>query len=83
MGPSIFERRGQCLRTGKSQKTAFLLSLFFGGLGADRFYLGYWVTGIVKLATFGGLGVAYLIDLFLIGMGYLGPADGSLYPERL
>lgn len=83
MGPSIFEMRGQCLRTSKSQKTAFLLSLFLGGLGVDRFYLGYWTTGFVKLLTFGGLGVAYLIDLLLIGTGYLGPADGSLYPERL
>lgn len=46
--------------------TAFLLSLILGGLGVDRFYLGKVGTGILKLITFGGLGLWYLIDLILI-----------------
>jgi TM2 domain-containing membrane protein YozV len=44
----------------------WLLSLFLGFLGVDRFYLGKIGTGIVKLLTFGGLGVWYLIDLIMI-----------------
>lgn len=83
IGPSIFEKRAQCLRSEKSQKTAFLLSLFLGGVAADRFYLGHYVSAAFKLITFGGLGIAYMIDLFLILFGYLGPADGSLFPERI
>lgn len=44
-----------------------------------RFYLGHWQEGIGKLFSFGGLGVWTLIDVILISMRYLGPADGSLY----
>jgi TM2 domain-containing membrane protein YozV len=71
------------MRSSKSQKTAFLLSLFLGGFAADRFYLGWYTTAAFKLLTFGGLGIAYMADLFLILFGFLGPADGSLFPERL
>lgn len=35
--------------------------------------------GIFKLFSLGGFGVWCLIDLLLIGLGYLGPADGSVY----
>lgn len=50
----------------KSKRTAFLLSLFVGGLGIDRFYLSHIVTGLVKLFTIGGLGVWWIIDWVLI-----------------
>ena len=50
-----------------------------GGLGADRFYLGLWREGIGKLFSFGGLGVWTLVDVILIAIGYVGPADDSLY----
>ena len=83
IGPSIFQRRSLCKRSSKSQKTAVLLSLFLGGFAADRYYLGHYVTAVFKMLTFGGFGFAYFIDLLLICFGYLGPADGSLYPERL
>ena len=45
---------------------ALILSLFFGGLGIDRFYLGQTGLGIGKLLTCGGIGIWALIDLFLI-----------------
>ena len=44
-----------------------------------RFYLGHWQEGIGKLFSFGGLGVWTLVDVVLIGIRYVGPADGSLY----
>lgn len=83
MGPSIFEKNCKCMKSYKSQKTAFLLSLFLGGVGADRFYLGYYVTAVFKMLTFGGFGIAYIIDLLLILFGYLGPSGGFVYPERI
>ena len=83
LGNSLFQRKTVCKAADKSQKAAFLLSLFLGAFGADRFYLGHYVTASFKLATIGGLGIAYMIDLFLILFGYLGPADGKLYLERV
>lgn len=83
MGPSIFEKRGQCMRTSKSLKTAILLSIFLGGLGADRFYLGHYVTAAFKLVTIGGFGIAYLVDIILIAAGYLQASNGALYTERI
>lgn len=56
-----------------------LCSITLGGFGADRFYLGQWREGLGKLFSFGGLGIWTLIDVLLIGVGYVGPADGSLY----
>lgn len=64
---------------GCKWSTALILSLTLGGFGADRFYLGHWQEGIGKLFSFGGMGVWTLIDVVLIAIGYLGPADGSLY----
>lgn len=49
----------------KSFVATWLLSWLFGGLGIDRFYLGKIGTGILKLITFGGFGIWYLIDLIL------------------
>lgn len=54
-------------------------SLTLGGFGVDRFYLGHWREGLGKLFSFGGLGVWTLVDLILVIIGYVGPADGSLY----
>lgn len=56
-------------QTGEGSKSyliAFLLSLFLGGLGVDRFYLGYIGTGVLKLLTLGGLGIWSLIDFITI-----------------
>ena len=53
----------------KSFVTTWLLSLFLGGWGIDRFYLGQPGLGIVKLLTGGGFGVWALIDLIMILAG--------------
>lgn len=55
---------------------AFFLSFCFGVFGADRFYLGKIWTGILKLLTFGGLGIWALIDLSLIVSGSMTDKQG-------
>jgi hypothetical protein len=50
----------------RSFVVALVLSILLGTLGIDRFYLGKVGTGIVKLLTFGGFGIWWLVDVILI-----------------
>jgi TM2 domain-containing membrane protein YozV len=61
----------------KDFTTAVLLSFFLGGLGVDRFYLGYTGLGVAKLLTLGGCGIWAIIDFILIVTRNLKAADGS------
>lgn len=45
------------------------LSAFGGVLGLDRFYLNQTGLGVVKALTLGGLGIWWLIDLYLVLVG--------------
>lgn len=65
----------------KSKIVALLLSIFLGGLGIDRFYLGYIGMGILKLLTGGLFGILWLIDIIRIACGSLKPANGSDYSD--
>lgn len=60
----------------KSWLTTVLLSFFLGGLGVDRFYLGYTGLGIAKLLTIGGCGIWALIDFIMILMNKIPDANG-------
>jgi hypothetical protein len=42
----------------------------------DRFYLGYIISSLLKLATAGGLGIWYIIDIILICIGALPDHNG-------
>jgi TM2 domain-containing membrane protein YozV len=54
----------------------FFLSFMWGMFGVDRFYLGKWGTGILKLITFGGLGLWTLIDFIIIMTGAMKDKQG-------
>jgi len=53
----------------KAFLTTLWLALFLGALGADRFYLGKWRSGLLKLLTLGGIGIWLLIDALMIIFG--------------
>lgn len=63
----------------KDKTTALILSVLLGGLGVDRFYLGYTGMGVLKLLTGGCLGVLWILDIINLATGKLLPADGSSY----
>jgi len=61
----------------KQYVTTLLLSFFLGGLGVDRFYLGYTGMGVGKLLTLGGCGIWSLVDFILIAMRKVTDSQGN------
>jgi TM2 domain-containing membrane protein YozV len=49
---------------------ALVMSIVFGQLGVDRFIMGHIGLGILKLITFGGFGIWWIIDVILIATKY-------------
>jgi TM2 domain-containing membrane protein YozV len=47
-----------------------VMSVIFGSLGVDRFIMGKIFTGLLKLITFGGIGIWWIVDLILIATKY-------------
>jgi len=45
---------------------ALVMSVVFGTLGVDRFIMKKVGTGLLKLITFGGIGIWWLVDVILI-----------------
>lgn len=60
----------------RNRNVALALALLGGWLGADRFYLGFWGWGFIKLFTFGGFFVLWGLDLLRILSGGLRDARG-------
>lgn len=50
----------------KSKWVSFFLCLFFGFLGAHKFYEGKVLFGIVYLFTLGFFGIGVIIDLIIL-----------------
>lgn len=46
--------------------TILVVSVLAGSLGIDRFLIGDVALGILKLLTFGGCGIWYIIDICII-----------------
>ena len=63
--------------SNKDWTTAMLLSWLLGGLGVDRFYLGYTGLGLLKLFTLGGCGIWSIIDAILVTMKNIPDSSGA------
>jgi len=61
---------------GRHFLAVFFLSFMWGTFGVDRFYLGKIGTGLLKLVTFGGLGIWVIVDLALIMSGAMRDKQG-------
>ena len=69
-------------RTGsKNYVVTLILASLFGYYGVDRFYLGKYFTAILKLLTWGGLGIWVLIDIYRTGNGKVTAKDGTALDE--
>lgn len=82
-----------CLKCGVRQKNTignlssnwlilFLLSLFIGQFGVDRFYVGKIGTGILKLITLGGCGIWWLVDWVMILAGKFTDKNGNVITKE-
>lgn len=63
-------------REGYDWTVALILSILVGEFGIDRFYTGSIMLGILKLVTFGGCGVWWIVDIILIATGAYKDAQG-------
>lgn len=50
----------------KNPTVVLLVGFFLGWLGLDRFMMGSWIVGLIKLLTWGLFGILWLIDLFIL-----------------
>ena len=60
-----------------SYPVTFVWAAFLGIFGAHRFYLGKIKTGFLMLITLGGLGIWFMVDYIIIGIGSMKDANGE------
>lgn len=51
----------------KSKTIAYILLIFLGWLGAHRFYIGKFFSGLIYMFTGGLMGIGLFFDLFTLG----------------
>ncbi len=73
----IYKERKFVAVPGKNKYVALVLSIFVGMFGIDRFYMGKVGTGLLKLFTFGGFLIWWIIDIILIATDGLKPKKGK------
>ena len=73
MQPQVMQQ----MNSEKDWLITLILSILVGGLGIDRFYTGSILLGVLKLVTFGGLGLWWLIDLIMLVTGNYKDGDGN------
>lgn len=76
-GDREFKRDGfPCVKHGDHYfLTTLLYSLLLGFLGMDRFCLNQTGVAVMKLLTLGGLGIWWVVDIFLLVTNHLTPDD--------
>jgi TM2 domain-containing membrane protein YozV len=62
----------------KSRGVTLALAIVLGPFGGHRFYVGKTGTGLLMLATLGGLGIWYVYDLILVASGSFRDANERL-----
>ncbi|KAF5596488.1 TM2 domain-containing protein [Fusarium pseudoanthophilum] len=60
-----FDERPLTEKCYRQERTAMILSLLFGVIGADQFYAHHWPLAVFKLVTLGGAGVWAFVDMIL------------------
>ncbi len=68
-------------KSDKDFTVLVIVSILIGAFGIDRFYLGKYGTGFLKLITIGGFGIWWLIDILLILFGKMKDSEGRIVKE--
>ena len=72
-----------CMRMkNKTSLTLVFICLFFGHLGAHRFFLKKYRSGLLMMLTAGGLGVWYIIDIINVLSGKLRKEEKSDFVKK-
>ena len=66
----------QQMNSEKDWTVTLILAILLGSIGVDRFYSGSILLGVLKLFTFGGLGLWWLIDLIMLATGSYKDGNG-------
>lgn len=77
-GPNVALTSGQ----PKTFKTVWLISVFGGWLGLDRFYMGHVGTGVLKLLGLGWYGIWWTVDMIRLLRGRQADKNGVLVEDR-